>query len=80
MEALNGNPWQSNGLFGITLTNTCGVEQVVRVQYPKGVQDGGRQMSALRSKGYVPYLEEGGEREDAGWVKIAPFTHLEFSF
>ncbi|MDE7212859.1 MAG: hypothetical protein K2O03_15645 [Lachnospiraceae bacterium] len=80
VEALNGNPWQSNGLFGITLTNTCGVEQIVRVRYPKGFRDGGRQLSALRSKGYVPYLEEGGEMEDAGWVKIAPFTHLEFSF
>lgn len=80
VEVLNGNPWQSNGLCGITLTNTCEAEQTVSVRYPKSFRDGSRQLSALRSKGYVPYLEDGQEMEDAGCVKVPPFTHLEFSF
>ncbi len=80
VEALNGNPWQSNGLSGITLTNTSGAYQTAELRYPKSYGEDGRQLSAIRSKSYVPYLNDGGEMESAGWVKVPPFTHLKFSF
>ncbi|MDE7326534.1 MAG: hypothetical protein K2N63_09690 [Lachnospiraceae bacterium] len=80
MEALNGNPWQSNALFGITLTNTSGAAQMAKLCYPKSYRQDCRQLSAIRSKSYVPYIKDGEETESAGWVNVPPFTHMEFSF
>lgn len=80
VEALNGNPWQSNALSGITLTNTSGTAQMAELRYPKSYEEPCRQLSAIRSKGYVPYVAEGEEMTSAGWVEIPPFTHMEFSF
>ena len=80
VEALNGNPWQSNALSGITLTNTSGAAQTVELCYPKSYKEACRQLSAIRSKSYVPYMKQGEEMESAGWVNIPPFTHMEFSF
>ena len=51
VEALNGNPWQSNGLSGITLTNTSGAYQTAELRYPKSYGEDGRQLSAIRRKG-----------------------------
>lgn len=80
VEALNGNPWQSNALSGITLTNTSGTAQMAQLRYPKSYEEPCRQLSAIRSKGYVPYVEDGEETKSAGWVNVPPFTHMEFSF
>lgn len=80
VEELNGNPWQSNALSGITLTNTSGAPQMAQLCYPKSYGEDCRQLSAIRSKSYVPYLEDGEEKEYAGWVSVPPFTHMEFSF
>lgn len=80
VEALNGNPWQGNALSGITLTNPSGTAQMVQLRYPKSYEEPCRQLSAIRSKSYVPYIEDGEETKSAGWVNVPPFTHMEFSF
>ncbi len=80
VEAFNGNPWQSNALLGITLTNTSGVPQMAELCYPKSYSESCRQLSSIRSKSYVPYIKNGEEMEHAGFVRVPPFTHMEFPF
>lgn len=80
LETLAGNPHQSNGLFGITVTNTSPFPQTVELTVPGSFLEPVRQLAALRIKGCAPYLEPWEETRSLGLVTIPPFTEQVLPF
>ena len=74
IEALCSNPYQSNEAEGIVLVNTSQDEQKAEAAYPVQYRKKERQLSALRCKNYIPYLENREEMENGGIWTIPPFT------
>ena len=74
IEALCSNPYQSNEAEGIVLVNTSQDEQEVEAAYPVQYRKKERQLSALRCKNYIPYLENREEMENGGIWTVPPFT------
>lgn len=74
IEACCGNPHQSNQLEGMLFVNTSGTEQEVEVRIPEGYQTQGRQLAALRSKNYVPYLKGQEPKVCQGLLKLPAYT------
>lgn len=72
IEALCSNPYQSNEAEGIVLVNTSQDEQEVEAAYPVQYRKKERQLSALRCKNYIPYLENREEMENGGIWTIPP--------
>lgn len=80
MEKLCNNPHQSNNLSGIAAVNTSQAEQMIEVTVPKSYLEDRRQLSALRTKNYVPYLDQAEETVSFGLLKLKPFTYQTLTF
>lgn len=80
MERLCENPHQSNGLEGIVVVNTSSDTRKVELAFPKYYTEDFRQLSALRSKQYVPYLNEVSEMENAGLLEMPPLSYKMIPF
>lgn len=75
MEKLCGNPHQSNGLAGIVVVNPTDTVQETEIVYPKSYEADFRQLSALRTKSYVPYLKSSEEMAHSGLLTMQPFSY-----
>lgn len=75
MERLAGNPHQSNKPEGIIVVNTSGTKQEVDLEVPSSYFEEGRQLSALRSKQYIPYLTEKEKTLNFGTISMEPFSY-----
>lgn len=80
MDALCENPYQSNITEGVVLVNTSGVEQTINGKITDLYRNGKRQLSAVRSKDYVSYMENEGNPENIGIVKLEPFSCKKLRF
>lgn len=74
MEKLCDNPHQSNNLEGIVIVNPTDTVQETEILYPKSYAADFRQLSALRTKSYVPYLKNSEEMVHGGLVTMQPFS------
>lgn len=79
-EGFCGNPHQSDELEGVVLLNTSDVAQTLEVKVPKSYLFKDRQLSAIRSKGYVPYLNTSEECESLGIATVEPFSAKTMAF
>lgn len=79
-EGFCGNPYQSDELEGVVLLNPSDVEQTLEVKVPKSYLLKDRQLSAIRSKGYVPYLNASEEQESLGIAVVEPFSAKAVAF
>lgn len=81
MEALADNPHQADEAAGILVVNPTGVSQEIPLQIPKGWRNKERQLSAVRAKSFISYLDCSHpkpyyahvEKEDCGAVTLPPF-------
>lgn len=88
MEKLADNPHQSDSLEGIVAVNPTGITQEVSLFVPKGWMREERQLSGIRKKRYIPYLENEAakeyyaneEKEDMGKITVPPFSCRLMSF
>lgn len=80
MERLAGNPHQSGRPEGIVVVNTSGTRQEVDLEVPASYLEGGRHLSALRSKQYIPYLTAREKTVNYGTMTMEPFSYLKMSF
>ncbi len=80
MEKLCNNPHQSNNLGGIVVANTSQAEQVIELAVPKSYLEDRRHLSALRTKNYVPYLDQREETVNFGLFYVKPFTYRTLTF
>lgn len=88
MEKLAGNPFQTDLLEGIIAVNPTGVTQDIPLDIPAGWMKKERQLSAVRKKRYIPYLENSKakayyaheEKEYWGKVSVPPFSFKALTF
>lgn len=80
MEKLCDNPHQSNGLEGIVVVNASDSVQTTEVTYPESYGEDFRQLSALRSKSYVPYLNNSEEMLSGELLTLQPFSYRVLPF
>lgn len=88
MEKLAGNPFQTDGMEGVLAVNPTGNTMEVRLDIPEGWMKKERQLSELRKKRYIPYLDKVkgracyGESSKEYWGKITvpPFSVRALSF
>lgn len=73
-EGFCNNPHQSNELEGVVLVNPSETAQTIEVKVPKSYLCKDRQLSAIRSKSYVPYFNVGEECESLGLAVVEPFS------
>lgn len=74
MELLCNNPHQSGRPEGIVVVNPTGTEQRAELEVPASYLKEERQLAALRSKQYVPYLKGYEETVFMGAVQMPPFS------
>lgn len=80
MERLCKNPYQSNGMEGIVVVNASDAVQTTEVKYPVSYEEDFRQLSALRSKSYVPYFHNSEEMAEGGLLTLQPFSYRVLPF
>lgn len=80
MEKLSGNPYQSNELWGISVANTSQDEQTIELFYPEDYAKPHRQLSALRARNYLPYMENNAQMISGGLLTLKPFSSRKLSF
>lgn len=88
LEKLAGNPWQSDEMEGIVVMNPTGVTQEVSLEVPRAWMRKERQLSAVRAKRYIPYLDNkkekdyyaNEEKEYYGAVSLPPFGYQVIPF
>lgn len=88
LEKLAGNPWQSDGMEGILVMNPTGITQEISLEVPKAWMRKERQLSAVRAKRYIPYLDNkkekdyyaNEEKEYYGAVSLPPFGYQVIPF
>lgn len=83
MEKMAGNPFQSDEMKGILVVNPTGVTQEVVLNIPKAWMRKERQLSAVRAKRYIPYLDNNQEKayyaneekESFGAIELKPYGY-----
>lgn len=80
MEKLCQNPHQSNGLSGLAVVNTSAQAQRIELVYPEDYTKDYRQLSALRTKTYVPYMPETENTKSAGVLEMPPMSYKMIPF
>jgi len=80
LEQVAGNPHQSNQPEGIVVINTSGTRQEVELEVPASYLEKGRQLSALRSKQYLPYVMNGEKTVPFGRIWMEPFSWRKIPF
>ena len=88
IEKLAGNPYQANGMEGITVINPTGVTQKIALDIPVSWTKEERQLSGVRAKRYIPYIKTMEEkpyyadekRMFAGYAEVPPFSYQVIPF
>ena len=88
IEKLAGNPYQANGMEGITVINPTGVTQKIALDIPVSWTKEERQLSGVRAKRYIPYIRTMEEkpyyadekRMFAGYAEVPPFSYQVIPF
>lgn len=88
IEALADNPFQTDALTGVVVINPTSVTQELPLTIPTGFRKKERQLSAVRKKRYIPYLETdkakeyyaNEEKEYMGKVLVPPFSAKALTF
>ena len=80
IEKLAGNPYQSEKPEGIIVVNTSGTRQEVELEVPLSYLKEGRNLSSLRSKEYLPYVDKREKTADYGTISMEPFSWRKIPF
>lgn len=88
MEKLAGNPHQTDGMEGILAVNPTGNTMEVRLDIPEGWMKKERQLSEIRKKRCIPYLDGAKVKacyaeesaECRGKVTVPPFSARALTF
>lgn len=79
-ELLAGNPHQSVKPEGVLVVNTTSADRQAELNVPEAFTQDGRQLSALRSKQFLPYDAQKGKTAYYGTVSLPPFSYRKIPF
>lgn len=88
VEKLEQNPYQSEYVEGITVINPTGVTQNIDLVLPREWKNKESQLSGVRAKRYIPYIDRTGEKEyfaheNQAWMgmaKVPPYSYQVIPF
>lgn len=88
VERLENNPYQANGMEGISVINPSSVTQRIPLEVPISWKKKERQLSGVRAKRYIPYIQEmeaknyyaDEPREFIGYAEVPPFSYRVIPF